>query len=194
MCTKHLSMLIWRTNALADAHSVSATIPIRSAVQIHSGTSMIRVWRILKGCWWFWFHRLQGACILWLRRTDFSSWQYAWNRKICKGKAPRHQTQTQHKRSFWQNQQQAHSWVDFKVYWFCFNQPQYLFIGKVWRSLPSCFDHAYESMLKFAEDAKKYFEHTQFSIVDTIPEEDIKACQKIADDRGIYLKIRKYSD
>ena len=56
------------------------------------------------------------------------------------------------------------------------------------------FDHAYESMLKFAEDAKKYFEHTQFSIVDTIPEEDIKACQKIADDRGIYLKIRKYSD
>lgn len=55
------------------------------------------------------------------------------------GKAPRHQTQTQHKRSFWQNQQQAHSWVDFKVYWFCFNQPQYLFIGKVWRSLPSCF-------------------------------------------------------
>ena len=56
------------------------------------------------------------------------------------------------------------------------------------------FDHAYESMLKFAEDAKKYFEHTQFSIVDTIPEEDIKACQKIADDRGIHLKIRKYSD
>ena len=56
------------------------------------------------------------------------------------------------------------------------------------------FDHAYESMLKFAEDAKKYFKHTQFSIVDTIPEEDIKACQKIADDRGIHLKIRKYSD
>ena len=39
-----------RTNALADAHFVSATIPIRSAVQTHSGTSMIRVWRILKGC------------------------------------------------------------------------------------------------------------------------------------------------
>ena len=55
------------------------------------------------------------------------------------------------------------------------------------------FENAYESMLKFATDAKKYFGHTQFSIVDTIPQEDIKACQKIADDMGIYLRIRKYS-
>ena len=55
------------------------------------------------------------------------------------------------------------------------------------------FNNAYESMLKFAADAKKYFGHTQFSIVDTIPQEDIKACQKIADDMGIHLRIRKYS-
>ena len=55
------------------------------------------------------------------------------------------------------------------------------------------FENAYESMLKFATDAKKYFGHTQFSIVDTIPQEDIKACQKIADDMGIHLRIRKYS-
>ena len=55
------------------------------------------------------------------------------------------------------------------------------------------FKNAYESMLKFATDAKKYFGHTQFSIVDTIPQEDIKACQKIADDMGIHLRIRKYS-
>lgn len=32
------------------------------------------------------------------------------------------------------------------------------------------FNNAYESMLKFAADAKKYFGHTQFSIVDTIPQ------------------------
>lgn len=194
MCTKHLSMLIWRTNALADAHSVSATIPIRSAVQIHSGTSMIRVWRILKGCWWFWFHRLQGACILWLRRTDFGSWQYAWNRKICKEKHPGIKLRL--------NTNGLSDRIN--------NKPTAELISKyidsVSISLNTCssekydevcrpvFDHAYESMLKFAEDAKKYFEHTQFSIVDTIPEEDIKACQKIADDRGIYLKIRKYSD
>lgn len=41
------------------------------------------------------------------------------------------------------------------------------------------FDHAYESMLKFAEDAKKYFEHTQFSIVDTIPERTSRLVRKL---------------
>ena len=55
------------------------------------------------------------------------------------------------------------------------------------------FENAYDSMLKFAADANKYFGHTQFSIVDTIPKEDIEACQKIADDMGIHLRIRKYS-
>ena len=55
------------------------------------------------------------------------------------------------------------------------------------------FDNAYEAMLAFAKDAKKHFKHVQFSIVDTIPQEDIDACQKIADNLGIYLRIRKYS-
>lgn len=55
------------------------------------------------------------------------------------------------------------------------------------------YPNAYEAMLDFARDAKKYFKHTQFSIVDTIPSEDIEACKKIAEDMGIYLKIRKYS-
>ena len=32
--------------------------------------------------------------------------------------------------------------------------------------------------MKFAADAKKYFGHTQFSIVDTIPQEDIKSLLK----------------
>lgn len=55
------------------------------------------------------------------------------------------------------------------------------------------FDNAYQAMLDFAKEAKKYFKNTQFSIVDTIPEEDIAKCQKIADEMGIYLRIRKYS-
>ena len=55
------------------------------------------------------------------------------------------------------------------------------------------FEKAYESMMELTTEAKKYFGHTQFSIVDTIPKEDIEACQKIADDMGIHLRIRKYS-
>ena len=55
------------------------------------------------------------------------------------------------------------------------------------------FENAYPALLEFASLAKEAFEHTQLSIVDVLPEEEIKACQKIADDRGIYLKIRKFS-
>lgn len=55
------------------------------------------------------------------------------------------------------------------------------------------FPNAYEAMLEFAKESKKYFEHTQFSIVDTIPAEDIEECKRIADNMGIYLRIRKYS-
>lgn len=55
------------------------------------------------------------------------------------------------------------------------------------------FDNAYESMLKFAEEANRYFAHTQFSIVDTIPKQDIEKCKQIADDMGIHLRIRKYA-
>lgn len=55
------------------------------------------------------------------------------------------------------------------------------------------FEHAFPAMLDFASLSKTAFEHTQLSIVDVLPEDEIAACQKIADDRGIYLKIRKYS-
>lgn len=55
------------------------------------------------------------------------------------------------------------------------------------------FDNAFPAMLEFASLAKEAFEHTQLSIVDVLSEEDIKACQKLADDRGIYLRIRKFA-
>lgn len=55
------------------------------------------------------------------------------------------------------------------------------------------FQNAYPAMLEFASLAKAAFRHTQLSIVDILPADEIAACQKIADDRGIYLKIRKYS-
>ena len=52
------------------------------------------------------------------------------------------------------------------------------------------FPHAYEAMLDFAEECGKLIPHTQLSIVDILPEEDIKACQRIADSRGVHLKVR----
>ena len=55
------------------------------------------------------------------------------------------------------------------------------------------FENAFDAMLEFASLAKESFEHTQLSIVDVLPEEEIRECQRIADERGIYLKIRKFS-
>lgn len=55
------------------------------------------------------------------------------------------------------------------------------------------FENAFPAMLTFASLAQESFTHTQLSIVDVLPADEIAACQKIADDRGIYLKIRKYS-
>ena len=55
------------------------------------------------------------------------------------------------------------------------------------------FENAFPELLKFAELSKEAFEYVQLSIVDVLPENEIKECQKIADERGIYLKIRKFS-
>ncbi|MFG6367333.1 MAG: TIGR04100 family radical SAM protein [Lachnospiraceae bacterium] len=55
------------------------------------------------------------------------------------------------------------------------------------------FKNAYPALLEFASLSQAEFQHTQFSIVDILPEDEIAACQKVADDRGISLKIRKYS-
>lgn len=55
------------------------------------------------------------------------------------------------------------------------------------------FPNAYESMLDFAEESGKNFSHTQLSIVDVLSPEDQAACQKIADERGVHLLIRKFS-
>lgn len=55
------------------------------------------------------------------------------------------------------------------------------------------FENAYEALLDFAEECNHVIPHTQLSIVDVLPAEDIARCQAIADARGVYLKIRKYS-
>lgn len=55
------------------------------------------------------------------------------------------------------------------------------------------FENAFPALLEFASLAQSAFAHTQLSIVDVLPEDEIAECQRIADERGIYLKIRKYS-
>lgn len=55
------------------------------------------------------------------------------------------------------------------------------------------FENAFPAMLEFASLAKDAFTHTQLSIVDVLPPEEIAQCQRIADERGIYLRIRKFS-
>ena len=55
------------------------------------------------------------------------------------------------------------------------------------------FENAFPTLLEFASLAKEAFAHTQLSIVDVLPPEEIEACQKLADERGIYLRIRKFS-
>ena len=55
------------------------------------------------------------------------------------------------------------------------------------------FENAFPAMLDFASLAQAAFAHTQLSIVDVLPKVEIAECQRIADERGIYLKIRKYS-
>ena len=55
------------------------------------------------------------------------------------------------------------------------------------------FENAFEAMLNFASEAKDAFEHTHLSIVDVLPVEEIEECQRIADEVGVYLKIRKFA-
>ncbi len=55
------------------------------------------------------------------------------------------------------------------------------------------FANAYPALLEFGSLARKAFRHTQLTVVDVLPADEIAACQKIADDRDICLKIRKYS-
>ena len=50
-----------------------------------------------------------------------------------------------------------------------------------------------QEMLEFAREAEGNFDHTQFTIVDVLPREDIEACKELAERTGVYLKIRKFS-
>jgi len=50
---------------------------------------------------------------------------------------------------------------------------------------------AFPSILDFTQKCKTHVDDVQLSIVDCLPLDHIKACQIIADELGVYLKIRK---
>lgn len=52
---------------------------------------------------------------------------------------------------------------------------------------------AYEGMLNFAKNVKKYVQNTLFSVIkETLSEEELSECGKICDGCGVALKVRTY--
>ena len=57
----------------------------------------------------------------------------------------------------------------------------------------SCFgEKSFDALLSFAKDAKECIDKVIFTLVDVISKEEIESCQKIADEMGIELRVRKY--
>lgn len=57
---------------------------------------------------------------------------------------------------------------------------------------PSFGEKSFDVMLKFAEDMKGVCKTVGFTVVDVISEEEIAACQRLADEMGIPLRVREY--
>jgi len=53
-------------------------------------------------------------------------------------------------------------------------------------------EESFEALLDFASDAKKCIDNVMFTVVDVISKKEIEECQKIADNMGIGLRVRKY--
>lgn len=53
-------------------------------------------------------------------------------------------------------------------------------------------EDAFESVIAFASDCKKYVPKVIFTVVDVIPPEDISRCKAVAMSLGIELRVRKY--
>lgn len=53
--------------------------------------------------------------------------------------------------------------------------------------------NAFEGLLSFASECKKYIESVKLTVVDVLPSEDIQASQALADHLGIPLRVRHYT-
>lgn len=57
--------------------------------------------------------------------------------------------------------------------------------------LPTYGEQTFDAVIEFATRCTQYIPHVQFTLVE-MPEVDLPACQRIADQIGVELKIRKY--
>ncbi|SFC60736.1 TIGR04100 family radical SAM protein [Butyrivibrio sp. YAB3001] len=55
------------------------------------------------------------------------------------------------------------------------------------------YEGAFDKMVDFAKKCRDHIKDVKWSIVDVLPEEDIKRCQKLSEDTGIKLRIRHFS-
>lgn len=55
---------------------------------------------------------------------------------------------------------------------------------------PEFGERAFEAILNFTREVQKYVPHVAMSVVNVIPEEDVDACRKIAENLGINLRVR----
>ena len=53
---------------------------------------------------------------------------------------------------------------------------------------PAYGEKAFDAMLKFAQDCKKYTENVKFTVVDCIGEENVEKSRKVAEKLGIPLE------
>lgn len=51
---------------------------------------------------------------------------------------------------------------------------------------------AFEGLLDFAQRAKQFVPEIVFTVVDVMPDDEIAACKKIADDCGVSFRVREY--
>lgn len=59
---------------------------------------------------------------------------------------------------------------------------------------PEYGDQAFPAVLRFAESCKKHVPEVIFSVVDVIPDWDIKACRQIAELIGVSFRVRHFED
>lgn len=55
---------------------------------------------------------------------------------------------------------------------------------------PAFGEISFDAMLKFAENCKKVIGDVTFTVVDMLSSEQLEACRKIAEDRGIKFRVR----
>lgn len=59
---------------------------------------------------------------------------------------------------------------------------------------PKFGERSFDAMLKFAKECKQYLDDVTLTVVDVIPAEDIEACRRLAEQVGVPLRVRVYSE